>query len=73
MPQITKQETLIGSAEMALNLKLPMNELIKTIASKGGTTEAALKHFEENSMNKIVADALKKATKRSIELAKINH
>jgi pyrroline-5-carboxylate reductase len=73
MAEVLVRETLIGSAEMVLNLKLPMNELIKTIASKGGTTEAALKHFEENSMNKIVADALKKATKRSIELAKINH
>jgi pyrroline-5-carboxylate reductase len=71
MAEVLVRETLIGSAEMVSNIKQPMSELIKTIASKGGTTEAALKHFDESNMNNIVEKALDKATKRSIELAKI--
>lgn len=47
-----------------------LDSLIKMVASKGGTTEAALKVFKEKKLNEILAEGLKAATKRSKELTK---
>ena len=45
-------------------------ELIARVASKGGTTEAALKIFQKQGFGRTVRDAVKAAHKRSIELRK---
>ena len=69
MAEILVRETLIGSAEMAANNQIMMSELINTIASKGGTTEAALSYFNLAEFDKIILNGLEKATLRSKELA----
>jgi len=43
--------------------------LIKMVASKKGTTEAGLKSFSINKIDKIFEDGLKKAIKRSKEIS----
>ncbi|MDP3965362.1 MAG: pyrroline-5-carboxylate reductase [bacterium] len=43
-------------------------ELIQKVASKGGTTEAALRVFEKNGLSRIVEDAARAAYKRAQEL-----
>ena len=47
-----------------------INDLRKKVTSKGGTTEAAIKLFEDKDFMKIVRDAIQKATKRSLEMSK---
>ena len=44
--------------------------LIKKVASKKGTTEAALKVFRNRKLEKIVKDAASAAYKRAKELSK---
>ena len=57
-----------GSAEMLLSTgKLP-GELINMVASKGGTTEAALKVFNENSFAEIINEAMVSCTERAGEM-----
>ncbi len=52
--------------------KLTPEELIRIVASPGGTTEAALKRFAAANFSGIVADAVKAAANRSRELGRSN-
>jgi len=68
-------ETLIGSAGLLKKLlRVSKFEEFKTlrakVTSKGGTTEAAMKVFEENNFGKLMEDALVAAKKRAKELSK---
>jgi pyrroline-5-carboxylate reductase len=45
-------------------------ELIRIVASPGGTTEAALREFGESGFSDIVAKALHTAAERSRELGR---
>ena len=56
------------SASASLQKGKSYEELISTIASKGGTTEAALKVFNERQLLQIVADATKAAYDRAKKL-----
>jgi pyrroline-5-carboxylate reductase len=60
--------TLIGSAHLVRNFDA--RELRERVTSKGGTTEAAMKVFEENNFGKIMKDALTAAKNRAKDLAK---
>lgn len=68
------KQTLFGSAKMIKEIKKSPEELIKMVASPGGTTEAALKVFEKFNLKKGVVEAVRKAESRAIELGerKIN-
>ena len=57
--------TFIGAAEFAKNTDIPMRDFIDKVASKGGTTEAALKTFKKTGFERIVKEALKAARNRS--------
>jgi pyrroline-5-carboxylate reductase len=70
MAEILVKQTLIGSAELVSNTNLSLDQLVKTVASKGGTTEAAINHFNSSGFEKIIFEGLQKATQRSKELAK---
>lgn len=60
--------TFIGSSLMVnLSGKSP-KELRKQVASKRGTTEAAIKVFDKNKVKRIVFDAVQSAYKRTKEL-----
>ena len=62
--------TALGAAMLARDSAKPMSRLIKKVASKGGTTEAALEVFAKRGFENIVKEAVRAATKRSKELAK---
>jgi pyrroline-5-carboxylate reductase len=65
------EQTIYGSAKMALQFDDDLEDLIESVASKGGTTEAALQILQENNQfKKIIFDAVKAANKRAIELSK---
>jgi pyrroline-5-carboxylate reductase len=47
-----------------------MEEFVKKVASKGGTTEAALKIFKSRKLEAIIKQAVKAALLRSRTLSK---
>jgi len=61
--------TFIGAAEVAKSKDISMEELIKKVASKGGTTEAALKIFKEKGLENILKQAVKAALLKSKSLS----
>lgn len=63
-------KTAQGSAKLLQVLGEDPAVLRKKVASKGGTTEAALGVFERKRFKSIVKDAVKAARKRSAELSK---
>lgn len=62
-------KTALGSSKLLEALKEDPAALRKKVASKGGTTEAALTVFETKKLKNIVKGALGKACKRSKELS----
>lgn len=63
-------QTALGSARVMSQTQEDPEDLIQKVASKGGTTEAALKVFQKRGMGRLVQEAVKAAQKRSIELRK---
>ncbi len=62
-------QTAFGAAKMALESKEPPATLRERVTSPGGTTEQALKVFDENGYRELVKKALQAANDRSRELA----
>lgn len=63
-------QTITGSAKMLKNSGLEPQELIKMVASPGGTTQAAIKSLENADFDKIISRAMNACTDRANELAK---
>ena len=63
-------KTALGSAKLLLAVKEGPAELMAKVASKGGTTEAALHIFESRDFKGIVKEAVKRAHGRSKELSR---
>lgn len=63
-------QTFKGIVEYYQHQHETCEALIQKVASKGGTTEAALKTFNENQVDKIIHEALKAAYNRAVELGK---
>lgn len=63
-------KTLKGSAKMIEESGLTCDELIKMVASPGGTTLAALNSFNNDDFEGAVARAMKACTDRAFELGK---
>ncbi len=63
-------KTLRGAEENMRQSSLDAAELIRVVASPGGTTEAALRKFAELGFSDIVARALHAAAERSRELGR---
>ena len=63
-------QTALGAGRVMAQSQEDPEVLIERVASKGGTTEAALKVFQKKGFGKIVQEAVKAAYKRSIELRK---
>lgn len=71
-PEISRKlvvETLYGASALMKGAESSPSELISKVASKGGTTEAALSVFRERSLSSIVHDAVTKAAERSREIS----
>ncbi|HLO73286.1 MAG TPA: pyrroline-5-carboxylate reductase [Flavobacterium sp.] len=64
-------QTFSGSVQLQNRSKLSNDEWIDKVASKGGTTEAALKIFSTFNLSKITNDAIFAANNRSEELGKL--
>ena len=58
-------QTAFGSGKVLAQSGEDPEDLIERVASKGGTTEAALKIFQKQGIGKIIQDAVKAAYKRS--------
>ncbi len=63
-------QTALGSGRVLAETQDDPEELIARVASKGGTTEAALAVFQKKGFGKIVQEAVKAACRRSQELRK---
>ncbi|MBF6567273.1 MAG: pyrroline-5-carboxylate reductase [Candidatus Binataceae bacterium] len=63
-------QTIRGAEESMRRLKLDLGELIRRVASPGGTTEAALRRFDAEHFSAIVAHAVRAAAERSRELGR---
>ncbi|MEY8759930.1 pyrroline-5-carboxylate reductase [Chryseobacterium tongliaoense] len=62
------KQTMLGAYHLINNSDRNLEELISDVASKGGTTEAALKTFEDNSFKEILKKGILNAEKRAKEL-----
>ena len=60
--------TVLGSAKLAASSAEPPATLRKNVTSKGGTTEAALKVFEEEKLAERFARAVEAASRRGTEM-----
>ncbi|MGN6645783.1 MAG: pyrroline-5-carboxylate reductase [Cytophaga sp.] len=63
------KETMMGAFQILNHSKLTIDELIAMVASKGGTTEAALNTFKKREVGEHIIEALKSAEKRAKELS----
>ncbi|MFH0734324.1 MAG: pyrroline-5-carboxylate reductase [bacterium] len=65
------KDTMMGSYHVFNSSNLELAQLISKVASKGGTTEAALSVFNSNNLNDIIKTAILSAAQRSLELSKV--
>jgi pyrroline-5-carboxylate reductase len=63
-------ETMLGSYHLVKDSNSSFDELIKAVASKGGTTEAALNTFDQYSISDAIQKGILNAEKRAWELSK---
>lgn len=63
------KQTMLGSFHLINNAGKPLDELIKAVASKGGTTEAALSTFIKHNISTNLQEGILNAEKRAKELA----
>ncbi len=63
-------QTFRGAIELHNKSNFSCNEWIQKVASKGGTTEAALKDFNQKELHQNIISGAKAALERAIELGK---
>ncbi|MBI5755108.1 pyrroline-5-carboxylate reductase [Candidatus Peregrinibacteria bacterium] len=63
-------QTVLGATLLAEKSPADLDTLIKNVASKGGTTEAALSHFEKKRVSQNIQEAMKKAFLRGREFGR---
>jgi pyrroline-5-carboxylate reductase len=71
-PEISRKlatETAFGSGAMARDAKEAAAVLRQQVTSKGGTTEAALRHLDSNGVRRLFLEAVTAAARRSAQLA----
>jgi pyrroline-5-carboxylate reductase len=66
---ILARQTMLGSFHLINNGEKTLDDYITSVASKGGTTEAALSIFEKNNVHNSIVEALCNAEKRAKELS----
>ena len=62
--------TVIGAAQLMKQGNKTPDEQIKTVCSKGGTTEKAVDHLISCDFESTISDAMKKCTERADELSR---
>jgi pyrroline-5-carboxylate reductase len=66
--QFVKQ-TMLGAYHLINNAEMGLDDLIKAVASKGGTTEAALSTFENQHLDVAIVNGILAAERRAKELS----
>lgn len=66
---ILAKQTMLGTFHLINNGQKSLDAYISSVASKGGTTEAALSAFNAQHMGQTIVNALLKAEQRAKELA----
>ncbi|HSA91361.1 MAG TPA: pyrroline-5-carboxylate reductase [Burkholderiales bacterium] len=72
-PEVSKKlalHTVLGAAKLAASSSEPPATLRKNVTSKGGTTEAALKVFDEEKLAERFMRAVEAASRRACELGR---
>ena len=64
------KQTMLGSYHLINTADKSLDDLIKAVASKGGTTEAALRQFEAGQLDETLKNGILAAESRSTELSK---
>ncbi len=64
------QQTALGAAKIALESDESSGQLRQRVTSPGGTTEQAIKTFEQGGFSQLVSQALHAARDRSVEISK---
>jgi pyrroline-5-carboxylate reductase len=65
------QQAMLGAAEMVChNPHLEISELRTQVTSKGGTTAKAIESFQQQGIDKVVANAMRAAVERAEQMAK---
>ncbi|TAE31605.1 MAG: pyrroline-5-carboxylate reductase [Cytophagales bacterium] len=64
------KQTMLGSFHLINNADKSLDDLIKAVASKGGTTEAALRQFEVGALSETLVSGIRAAQTRAQELSK---
>lgn len=64
------KQTLVGAAAVAAASDQSFSDLMRAVASKGGTTEAALGVFERMQLNETIRTAMSAARVRATELSR---
>lgn len=62
------RQTILGAATLLAESSDSAAELRRKVTSPGGTTEAAIRHFDGNKSTEVIVNAIKAAEKRSREL-----
>ena len=60
---------MLGSYHLINTADKSLDELIKAVASKGGTTEAALRAFDQGALADTLVTGIKAAQQRATELS----
>lgn len=63
-------QTAIGSAKMALNREISMEQLIANVATKGGCTAVGVDCMNENNTEKLFYDVIESTTRKAHALGK---
>ncbi len=63
------KQTMLGAYHLINNANKSLDDLIIAVASKGGTTEAALSVFSETAVGENIQKGIAKAKNRAIELS----
>ena len=63
-------ELFYGTAKTCIADKRSLDEIKKSVVSKGGTTEAALKKFDKLKTKKIIMESIREAFVRAVDLGK---
>ena len=63
-------QTALGSAKMALDRKVSMEQLISNVATKGGCTRVGVDVMDDFDTTKVFKDVIAKTTQKACELGK---
>ena len=63
-------QTALGSAKMALNRNISMEQLIANVATKGGCTKVGVDAMEANNIDKTLFEVIRATTQKATELGK---